>query len=437
MVAGNAGVNSDLPPFFLYSDFRVRAKGLNLVGLKRAGFTDADIAALKTAYNILYRSALKLEDALRRIEHGAEYRAHPAPGGIRPPEQAGDLPRMSSELPRKLGLADSLAIVVGMIIGGGIFLVPEPGGAQPRVRALPSWAFGSSRAWFHFSARWRALSWALPCRQRAANMFSCARPSGRWLDFFLAGPCSWWDAQRRSSWLAVTLSLYVSYFVPLGAVESKLLDIAAIVVFAAINYRGVRGGRAGAERLHSGKAGGTPGDHRRRAFVSRPRRCGVRIGPGRTGAILVRQRWRGSDRVPAGVRQLGVGELRCGRDQESEAQRAARAGDRAGNLYRDLHAGERRISQRFVDPRNRRQRSCGRIGRGTIPGDRWRKTGIGDHPALDHRHAEWLHSSPARASISHKRATACSSAASAKYIRAIERPRLRSSRRRRGPSCWC
>jgi UDP-N-acetylglucosamine acyltransferase len=68
MVAGNAGVNTDLPPFFLYSDYRVSAKGLNLVGLKRAGFTREQIAELKTAYRILYRSNLKLEDALRRIE---------------------------------------------------------------------------------------------------------------------------------------------------------------------------------------------------------------------------------------------------------------------------------------------------------------------------------------------------------------------------------
>src|SRR5579863_7278837 len=43
MVAGNAGVNSDLAPFFLYSDFRVTAKGLNLVGLRRAGFTRDEI----------------------------------------------------------------------------------------------------------------------------------------------------------------------------------------------------------------------------------------------------------------------------------------------------------------------------------------------------------------------------------------------------------
>jgi UDP-N-acetylglucosamine acyltransferase len=68
MVAGNAGVNSDLPPFFMYSGYRVAATGLNLVGLRRAGFTREQIATLKKAYQILYRSKLKLEDALRRIE---------------------------------------------------------------------------------------------------------------------------------------------------------------------------------------------------------------------------------------------------------------------------------------------------------------------------------------------------------------------------------
>jgi len=68
MIGGNSRVNSDVPPFFLYSDFNIAAKGLNLVGLKRAGFTPEQISALKKAYRILYRSSLKLEDALKRIE---------------------------------------------------------------------------------------------------------------------------------------------------------------------------------------------------------------------------------------------------------------------------------------------------------------------------------------------------------------------------------
>ena len=71
MIGGNTRVNLDVPPFFLYSDFNVAPKGLNLVGLRRAGFAREEIDALKTAYRLLYRSGLKLEDALARIEREA------------------------------------------------------------------------------------------------------------------------------------------------------------------------------------------------------------------------------------------------------------------------------------------------------------------------------------------------------------------------------
>lgn len=67
MVGGNTRVNLDVPPYFLYSDFNVAPKGLNIVGLRRAGFKASDVAALKTAYKLLYRSNLKLDDALARI----------------------------------------------------------------------------------------------------------------------------------------------------------------------------------------------------------------------------------------------------------------------------------------------------------------------------------------------------------------------------------
>jgi len=78
MIGGNTRVNSDVPPFFLYSGFNVEAKGVNIVGLKRAGFNTKQIAALKIAYRLLYRSGLKLEAALQRIEAevGGEEAAH-------------------------------------------------------------------------------------------------------------------------------------------------------------------------------------------------------------------------------------------------------------------------------------------------------------------------------------------------------------------------
>jgi UDP-N-acetylglucosamine acyltransferase len=68
MIGGNTRVNLDVPPYMLCSDFNVAVKGLNVVGLRRAGFKHTDVAGLKTAYRILFRSGLKLEEALARIE---------------------------------------------------------------------------------------------------------------------------------------------------------------------------------------------------------------------------------------------------------------------------------------------------------------------------------------------------------------------------------
>src|SRR3954451_21066046 len=68
MVSGNTRVNLDAPPFFTFAGFEIAPKGLNTVGLKRAGFHPGQVAALKRAYRLLYRSNLKLDEALTRIE---------------------------------------------------------------------------------------------------------------------------------------------------------------------------------------------------------------------------------------------------------------------------------------------------------------------------------------------------------------------------------
>ena len=68
MISGNTRVNLDAPPFFTFAGFQIAPKGLNLVGLKRAGFKAPDVSILKSAYQLLYRSGLKLEEALAKIE---------------------------------------------------------------------------------------------------------------------------------------------------------------------------------------------------------------------------------------------------------------------------------------------------------------------------------------------------------------------------------
>ena len=68
MVGGNSRVNLDLPPFFLYAGFDARPTGLNLVGLRRAGFSKEQIQELKHAYGLLYQRGLALAEALMRLD---------------------------------------------------------------------------------------------------------------------------------------------------------------------------------------------------------------------------------------------------------------------------------------------------------------------------------------------------------------------------------
>lgn len=67
MVGGGAMVGQDVPPYTIAAGDRATLHGLNLVGLKRAGFSDEILADLKKAYKILIRSNLRTEEALDRI----------------------------------------------------------------------------------------------------------------------------------------------------------------------------------------------------------------------------------------------------------------------------------------------------------------------------------------------------------------------------------
>lgn len=68
MVSGATRVPQDLPPYFLYWGDKGLPRGLNKVGLKRAGFSSSDLSTLKAIYRILFASGLKLQTALERIQ---------------------------------------------------------------------------------------------------------------------------------------------------------------------------------------------------------------------------------------------------------------------------------------------------------------------------------------------------------------------------------
>jgi len=68
IIGGQSAVPQDIPPYVSASGNRAKLYGLNLVGLKRRGFSDQSIANLKKAYRIIFRSGLILEEALAKVK---------------------------------------------------------------------------------------------------------------------------------------------------------------------------------------------------------------------------------------------------------------------------------------------------------------------------------------------------------------------------------
>ena len=68
MVGAYSYVNKDIPPFMLAAGNPCRVRGLNSVGLRRAGVGEAVQALLRRAYRIIYRGGLNLGQALHALE---------------------------------------------------------------------------------------------------------------------------------------------------------------------------------------------------------------------------------------------------------------------------------------------------------------------------------------------------------------------------------
>lgn len=147
----------------------------------------------------------------------------------------------AADLPRKLGFLDALSIVIGIIIGAGIFLVPNLVARELKSPEwiLAVWVFAGVISFFG----------ALACAE-LGTMFPAT--GGQYV--FLReiyGPligflCGWsMFAVARTAqvaWLAMTMALYVSYFVPMSNAAAKFLGLAALALFTAINYWGVNAG---------------------------------------------------------------------------------------------------------------------------------------------------------------------------------------------------
>ena len=67
----HTGVTRDVPPYLMASGQPAQPKGVNTEGLKRRGFTPEQISNIRNAYRVLYRSGLKLAEAIERLDEAA------------------------------------------------------------------------------------------------------------------------------------------------------------------------------------------------------------------------------------------------------------------------------------------------------------------------------------------------------------------------------
>jgi UDP-N-acetylglucosamine acyltransferase len=71
-LAGGAIVQRDVPPYVMVAGNPATPHMVNAEGLKRRGFNEEQVKNVRTAYRILYRSDLKLADAMEKLREMAE-----------------------------------------------------------------------------------------------------------------------------------------------------------------------------------------------------------------------------------------------------------------------------------------------------------------------------------------------------------------------------
>lgn len=72
MVQGGSKVNKDIPPFIIAAREPLTFAGINLVGLRRRGFTAQQIGTIQELYRNIYNKGMNVSQALAYIEENME-----------------------------------------------------------------------------------------------------------------------------------------------------------------------------------------------------------------------------------------------------------------------------------------------------------------------------------------------------------------------------
>lgn len=146
-----------------------------------------------------------------------------------------------AELVRELGLVDCILLVLGAIIGSGIFLTP--GGIARTTQSAGAvffvWILGGILT-FCGALSYAELGAAYP---RAGGIYVFLREAYGRATAFLFGWCVFFVMVSGSiATLASAFAIYLSYLVPISPFASKLCAVAVILVLSLINCLGVRSG---------------------------------------------------------------------------------------------------------------------------------------------------------------------------------------------------
>jgi UDP-N-acetylglucosamine acyltransferase len=102
LTQGASGFSKDIPPFVIAAEINY-VFGLNMIGLRRAGFSPRDRDEIKAAFKLLYNSGLNISQALEKaatMEFGAPAReffsfvANAKKRGICPLKRSGDVEQL-------------------------------------------------------------------------------------------------------------------------------------------------------------------------------------------------------------------------------------------------------------------------------------------------------------------------------------------------------
>ena len=68
MIQGGSRFSQDIPPYIIAGKEPIRYAGINLIGLRRRGFSAETIQNIHEAYRIIYQGNLTRADAIRQIK---------------------------------------------------------------------------------------------------------------------------------------------------------------------------------------------------------------------------------------------------------------------------------------------------------------------------------------------------------------------------------